>query len=307
MKSNRLQQNLDTFLVWSLHKLVSLILQVSHCERKKFPLTETLFSPVSDDASCSRLGTNALQRLIRKMNWPEMYWSCRQSVSPAICLTLSPSFTCKHSHGHTLTYIHAHPPVLFHVTWGCRTLRLKERKKHLCICLCGWSPAWGLLGFSEVCCDLTRPLTGGTVNIRLSCDSHCGLKEPTKGQCFLMPLPTTKWSDFISCSCICPILGDGYIGGVASHCSYIVEIFHISTGTHTHAHRDSYISTSVTSRRRYIWTKRHTIRHVAHTTSGFVFIHVMSDGDSRVLTHLHNFSHQRNYDPCSSSQHSAQG
>lgn len=49
-----------------------------------------------------------------------------------------------------------------------------------------------------MCRDLTGPVTGGTVNIRLSCDSHCGLKEAVKGQCFLMPLPTTKLSDFIS-------------------------------------------------------------------------------------------------------------
>lgn len=94
-----------------------------------------------------------------------------------------------------------------------------------------------------MCCDLTRPVTGGTVNIRLSCDSHRSLEEPTKGQCFLMPLPTTKLSDFISCSCICPILGDGYIGGVASLCAHTAMVIlmcmaniHAKACTATHTH-----------------------------------------------------------------------
>lgn len=34
------------------------------------------------------LGMNALQRLIHKINWPEIHWSCRQSVSPFVCLSL---------------------------------------------------------------------------------------------------------------------------------------------------------------------------------------------------------------------------
>lgn len=144
--------------------------------------------------SWNRLGMKALQRLIHKINRPEIHWSCRQSVFPFIRLTLPPALMCK-PQTQTHAYVRARPPnalVHFHVTWGYSTLRLKERKKHLCIRLCGRSPAQGRPGLSEVCCDLTRPVTGGTVNIRLSCDSHCGLKEPTKGQCFLMPLPTTK-------------------------------------------------------------------------------------------------------------------
>lgn len=96
------------------------------------------------------------------------------------------------------------PPRMHKCTQSCMSSKVelnwskKRGDKHLCISLCGWNPASGRLGFSEVCCDLTGPVTGGTVNIRLSCDSHCGLKEAAKGQCFLMPLPTTKLSDFIS-------------------------------------------------------------------------------------------------------------
>lgn len=71
-------------------------------------------------------------------------------------------------------------------------------KNPLWFCLCGSSPAWSRAAFSQVCCDLTGPLTGGAVNIRLSCDSRCSPQEAQKGQCSLMPLPTSKLSDFIS-------------------------------------------------------------------------------------------------------------
>lgn len=88
--------------------------------------------------------------------------------------------------------------MLLHVKGGYGTPQKKKKKNHLCVCLCGWSPAWSRAGFSQVCCDLTGPLTGGTVNIRLSCDSRCSSQEAQKGQCLLMPLPTSKLSDFIS-------------------------------------------------------------------------------------------------------------
>lgn len=88
---------------------------------------------------------------------------------------------------------------LLRVIRGCGTLGLEHRgKKHLFGCLCGCSPAWSRAGFSEVCCDLTGPVTGGTVNIRLSCDSRCSLQEAQKGQRLLMPSPTSTLSDFIS-------------------------------------------------------------------------------------------------------------
>lgn len=142
-----------------------------------------------------------------------------------------------------------------------------------------------------MCCDLTRPVTGGTVNIWLSCDSLHGLKEPTKGQCFLMPLPTTKLSDFISRSCICPILGDGYIGGVASLCSYTAMIIHISTHN-KHACIRTHVGfvpqAHPPSPNVYVHIPTDTPSGTwrALTTSGFVFVHVMSDSDSSVLTRL---------------------
>lgn len=52
---------------------------------------------------------NALQRLIHKINWPEIHWSCRQSVSPFVCvslLSLCVAFLCKHTH----TNCHKHTP-----------------------------------------------------------------------------------------------------------------------------------------------------------------------------------------------------
>ncbi len=161
-----------------------------------------------------------------------------------------------------------------------------------------------------MCCDLTRPVTGGTVNIRLSCDSLYGLKEPTKGQCFLMPLPTTKLSDFISCSCICPILGDGYIGGVASLCSYTAMIIHISTHNKhpcIRAHIGFVTQAHLPPLNVYVRIPTDTPSGMRRTltTSGFVFMHVMSDSDSSVLTHLHSFSHKANCDPCSLSQRGA--
>lgn len=162
-------------------------------------------------------------------------------MSPFVCLTFPPALYVRtqsvtNAREHTRTSPNA--LVFCRVIQGCGTLGLKEgeQKKHLCICLCSWSPARGLLGFSEVCCDLTRPVTGGTVNIRLSCDSLRGLEEPTKGQCFLMPLPTTKLCDFIFCSCICPI----FRGWIHWRCC-VTLLAHCDD--HSHSYKHPYILT----------------------------------------------------------------
>lgn len=58
---------------------------------------------------------NALQMLIHKINWPEMHWSCRQSMSPFVCLTLSPAYMRKHTqtkYTHTYTHLPECPRVL---------------------------------------------------------------------------------------------------------------------------------------------------------------------------------------------------
>lgn len=55
------------------------------------------------------LGVNALQRLIHKINWPEIHWSCRLSVLLCMYVSLSPScflaatLEQAHKHTHTLT------------------------------------------------------------------------------------------------------------------------------------------------------------------------------------------------------------
>lgn len=119
-------------------------------------------------------------------------------------VTLPLSLVCTNKAKQTHTHTFTRTQFSKMTSWSCTLFEVapdrvrKRGTKHLCIRLCGWNPAAGRLSFSEVCRDLTGPVTGGTVNIRLSCDSHCGLKEAVKGQCFLMPLPTTKLSDFIS-------------------------------------------------------------------------------------------------------------
>lgn len=107
---------------------------------------------------------------------------------------------------------------------------------------------------------------------------------PTKGQCFLMPLPTTKLSNFISCSCICPNLGDGYIGGVCInlrvHAMNIHAHIHTHTTehttsihTHTYTHWVCYTSSFAISRCGYTYTNTHAIRHVAHNHNLWVRLH----------------------------------
>lgn len=116
----RPQQNLDTCLIFYhfTDYLFNLTSQTSWRKKKKTPWLQlqTILCPLSDAGpevqfyllynSWNCLGLNALQRLIHKINWPEIHWSRRQSVSPFICLTLSPALMCKHSHRHTLTYTH---------------------------------------------------------------------------------------------------------------------------------------------------------------------------------------------------------
>lgn len=121
--------------------------------------------------------------------------SLLQTVFVSVCLFRSP--TCERIRQH----VHAGAPPCYR---GLRnTTQEKTKNKnppkthHLFVCPCGSSPAWSRAAFSQVCCDLTGPLTAATVNIRLSCDSRCGPQEAQKGQRLLLPLPTSKLSDFI--------------------------------------------------------------------------------------------------------------
>lgn len=72
------------------------------------------------------LGVNALQRLIHKINWPEIHWSCRLSVLLYVCLTLSFLFFSSNTRTSSQTHTYPHALVFFGVSWNCHELELKE-------------------------------------------------------------------------------------------------------------------------------------------------------------------------------------
>lgn len=114
---------------------------------------------VRPDVLSSRLGDGSSSLLL-------------QTVFVSVCLFLSPSW-----------YVRTNPPTRAR---SCSSMLLgaaehhtgkkpnkKKKTSPFFVCLCGWSPARSRVAFSQVCCDLTGPLTAATVNIRLSCDSRC--------------------------------------------------------------------------------------------------------------------------------------
>lgn len=77
--------------------------------------------------SLNCLGMNALQRLIHKINWPEIHWSCRQTAPPFLCLTLSPALASSSvHHKHTRTQMSTDALVFFWVFLGCSKPGLME-------------------------------------------------------------------------------------------------------------------------------------------------------------------------------------
>lgn len=183
--------------------------------------------------------------------------SCRVFVFLYIFLSLS-------------LYVQKNPPTRARscssMLWGAAVHH--KKKNHLCVCLCGWSPAWSRAGFSQVCCDLTGPLTGGTVNIWLSCDSRCGPQEAQKGQRLLMPLPTSKLSDFIS-----PLVQPSHFKRTRHWRCCITSPRAQRAAWNTHP-----------TVRTCIYTNIRTCRHATHPACGCVFVHVLSDSDSSTST-----------------------
>lgn len=96
-----------------------------------------------------------------------------------------------------------------------------------------------------------------------------------------------------------PFLGDGYIGGVASLCSHTAMIIHIPTNIHTYSLTNTRLYYTSLCANLEIQIYQHTDISCVLTTSGFVFVHVMSDSDSGELTRLHSSSNKTNCDPCS--------